>query len=123
MPLNCRNVFRGFLRNSRGIFSFAQRQGRANLCAVLDETAHEGARPKRLLAQKKTEVVRRLRRGKEIDLQSLELRVPAAPLAAWRDAFLPGGQDAMKKQPLGARDRASALLREKLGESNMDHER
>ena len=76
----------------------------------------------RFSAQKKAEVVLRLLRGEAIDLLSRELRVPAARLAAWRDTFLSGGQEAMKQPPLDARDREIARLREKLGESTMDHE-
>ena len=90
--------------------------------ATRDETRQNGARPERFSAQKKAEVVLRLLRGEEIDRLSRELRIPAARLAVWRDAFLAGGQEAMKQQPLDARDRESARLREKLGESTMDHE-
>ena len=90
--------------------------------ATRDATVHNGARPERFSAQKKAEVVLRLLRGEEIDLLSRELRVPVARLAGWRDAFLAGGQEAMKQQPLDARDREIARLREKLGESTMDNE-
>ena len=90
--------------------------------ATRDETARDGVRPERFSAQKKAEVVLRLLRGEEIDLLSRELRAPAARLAAWRDAFLSGGREAMKQPPLDARDREIARLREKLGESTMDHE-
>ena len=90
--------------------------------ATREETVPNGARPERFSAQKKAEVVLRLLRGEEIDLLSRELRVPAARLAAWRDAFLSGGREAMKQQPLDARDREIARLREKLGESTMDNE-
>jgi transposase-like protein len=90
--------------------------------ATRDEMAHNGARPTRFSAQKKTEVGLRLLRGEDMDLLSRELRVPAARLAAWRDAFLSAGQEAMKNQPLDAQAREIARLREKLGESTMDHE-
>lgn len=90
--------------------------------AMRAETAHDCARAERFSAQKKTEVVLRLLRGEAIDLLSRELKVPAARLAAWRDTFLSGGQEAMKKQPHDARDREIARLREKLGESTMDNE-
>jgi transposase-like protein len=90
--------------------------------ATRDEMAHNGARPTQFSAQKKTEVVLRLLRGEEMDLLSRELWVPAVRLAAWRDAFLSAGQEAMKNQPLDARDREIARLREKLGESTMDNE-
>jgi transposase len=90
--------------------------------ATRDETVRDGVRTERFSAQKKTEVGLRLLRGEEIDLLARELKVPAARLGAWRDTFVSGGQEAMKKQPLDARDREIARLREKLGESTMDNE-
>ena len=87
-----------------------------------DETAGNGLKSVRFSAQKKTEVVLRLLRGDDMDLLSRELRVPAARLAIWRDAFLTGGQEAMKKAPCDARDHEIARLREKLGEATMDNE-
>ena len=86
------------------------------------ETACHDSPSVRFTAQKKTAVVLRLLRGEDLDLLSRELRVPAARLAAWRDAFLAGGQEAMKKPPPDARDREIARLRAKLGESTMDNE-
>lgn len=90
--------------------------------ATGDETACNEAKSVRFSAQKKTEVVLQLRRGEDMDLLSRALQVPVARLAAWRDAFLAGGQEAMKKQPRDAQNREIARLREKLGESTMDHE-
>jgi hypothetical protein len=90
--------------------------------AIGDETARNNSKPVRFSAQKTTEVVLRLLRGDDLDLLSRELRVPAARLAAWRDAFLAGGQEAMKNHPRDARDHEIARLREKLGESTMDNE-
>lgn len=85
-------------------------------------TARNGSKPGRFSAQQKTEVVLRLLRGEDMDLLSRELRVTAARLAAWRDAFLAGGQEAMKKSSRDARDQEIVRLREKLGESTMDTE-
>ena len=76
----------------------------------------------RFSAQKKTEVVLRLLRGEALDLVSRELGVPAARLAAWREAFLDAGQEALKKQPPDSRDREIGRLREKLGEATMEME-
>jgi transposase-like protein len=90
--------------------------------ATGEETARNNSTPVRFSAQRKTEVVLRLLRGDDMDILSRELRVPAACLAAWRDAFLTGGQEAMKKHPRDARDGEIARLREKLGESTMDNE-
>jgi hypothetical protein len=89
--------------------------------ATGDDTACNEAKAVRFSAQRKTEVVLQLLRGEDMDLLSRALQVPAARLAAWRDAFLAGGE-AMKQQPRDARDREIARLREKLGESTMDHE-
>lgn len=90
--------------------------------ATREETARDGARPERCSAQKKAAVVLRLLRGAERDLLSRALSVLAARLAAWRDAFLSGGREAMQQPPLDARDREIARLRETLGESTMDTE-
>ena len=76
----------------------------------------------RFSAQKKTEVVLRLLRGEALDLVSRELGVPAARLAAWREAFLDAGQEALKKQPPDSRDREIGRLREKLGAATMEME-
>jgi hypothetical protein len=79
-------------------------------------------KPERFSARQKTEVVLRLLRGEALDLLSRELGLPAARLAAWREAFLDAGQEALKKQPLDGRDREIGRLREKLGEATMDME-
>ena len=79
-------------------------------------------KPQRFSAHKKTEVVLRLLRGEALDLLSRECGIPASRIAAWRDAFLDAGQEAMKKQPLDSRDRELGRLREKLGESTMEIE-
>ncbi len=76
-------------------------------------------KPTRFSAQCKAEVVLRLLRGEALDLLSRELGIPAARIAAWREAFLDAGQEAMKKTPLDSRDRDLGRLREKLGESMM----
>src|SRR5262245_48488129 len=79
-------------------------------------------KPQRFSAHKKTEVVLRLLRGEALALLSREFGIPAARIAAWREAFLDAGQEAMKKQPLDSRDREIGRLREKLGESTMEIE-
>ena len=79
-------------------------------------------RPQRFSAHKKTEVVLRLLRGEALDLLSRECGLPAARIAAWREAFLDAGQEAMKTQALDSRDHEIGRLREKLGESTMEIE-
>jgi hypothetical protein len=83
---------------------------------------NEWKKPERFSARQKTEVVLRLLRGEVLDLVSRELGVPAARLAAWREAFLDAGQEALKKQPLDSRDHEIGRLREKLGEATMEME-
>jgi len=83
---------------------------------------NEWQKPQRFSAPKKTEVVLRLLRGEALDLLSRECGLPASRIAAWRDAFLDAGQEAMKTQPLDSRDRELGRLREKLGESTMEIE-
>jgi hypothetical protein len=79
-------------------------------------------KPQRFSAHQKTEVVLRLLRGEALDLLSRGLGIPAARIAAWRDAFFDAGQEALKKQPLDSHDRELGRLREKLGESTMEIE-
>ena len=79
-------------------------------------------KPERFSARQKTAVVLRLLRGEALDILSRELGLPAARLAAWREAFLAAGQEAMKTHPLDNRDRELGRLREKLGESTMEIE-
>ena len=79
-------------------------------------------KPQRFSARQKTEVVRRLLRGKPLDLVSRALGIPAARLTPWREAFRDAGQDALKKPPLASHDRALARLRHKLGEATMASE-
>jgi hypothetical protein len=85
-------------------------------------TDRDGDRVPRFSAKRKTEVVLRLLRGDDLDLLSRELRIPAARIATWREAFLEAGQGAMKKSPSSSRDREVTRLRQKLGESTMDNE-
>lgn len=52
--------------------------------------------PERWSPQRKTQVVLRMLRSEDLELLSRELKVPVAELAGWRDAFLAGGQQALK---------------------------
>jgi hypothetical protein len=92
-------------------------------CRATGEGSQNGwQKSERFSARRKTEVVLRLLRGEALDLLSRELGIPAARLAAWREAFLDAGQEAMKKIPRDSRDRELGRLREKLGESTMEIE-
>ena len=79
-------------------------------------------KPQRFSARQKTAAVLRLLRGEALDVVSRELGIPAARLTTWREAFLAGGQDALKKSPLDSRDQELTRLRQKLGEATMDIE-
>ena len=79
-------------------------------------------KPRRFSARQKTEAALRLLRGEALDVVSRELGIPAARLTTWREAFLAGGQDTLKKSPLDSRDQELARLRQKLGEATMEIE-
>ena len=65
----------------------------------------------RFSSQCKTASVLRLLRGEDLELVSRELGVTAATLSGWRDAFLAGGQSALKSRPTDDRDDEIAELR------------
>ena len=52
--------------------------------------------PERWSPQRKTQVVMRMIRSEDLETLSRELKVPVAELAGWREAFLAGGQQALK---------------------------
>lgn len=84
-------------------------------------TGETEAAPKRFWAQHKTEAVLRLLRGEDIEMLSRELGVTAAKLSQWRDAFLAGGADGLKKRS-PAEDAEYKRLNEKIGEQTMEIE-
>lgn len=77
--------------------------------------------PRRFWARHKAEAVLRLLRGEDIELVSRELGVTAARLTRWRDRFLAGGAESLKKR--SAKDDAEVKrLKEKVGEQTMENE-
>ena len=76
----------------------------------------------RFSSQRKTATVLRLLRGEDLEFVSRELGVTAATLSGWRDAFLAGGQAALKSRPTDDRDDDIARLRAKVGELTMNNE-
>lgn len=73
--------------------------------------------PQRRMSTKgKKSAVLRLLKGEPIELVSRELDVPAADLAAWRDAFLAGGEASLKTQPARDRNAEIARLKSKVGD-------
>jgi len=79
-------------------------------------------RERRMTARRKQEAVLRVLRGEPLEVVARELRVTAADLSAWREAFLAGGAASLKSRPRDDRDARIAQLQAKLGEVTMDNE-
>jgi hypothetical protein len=84
-------------------------------------TGETKAAPKRFWAQHKSEAVLRLLRGEDIETLSRELGVTAAKLSQWRNTFLAGGADSLKKRS-PAEEAEYKRLNEKIGEQTMEIE-
>ena len=76
----------------------------------------------RFSARRKTETILRLLRGESLDSLARELGVTAGTLAGWREAFLAGGQAALKSRLPDERDDEMQRLRAKVGEITMNNE-
>jgi hypothetical protein len=63
--------------------------------------------------------VLKLLRGEDIDAVSRELKVTAAKLSEWREAFLASGMAGLKARETDARDDEVAQLKAVLGEMTM----
>lgn len=70
-------------------------------------------------AKSKREAVLRLLRGDELDAVSRELKVTAAKLSEWRDAFLASGIAGLKAREGDERDDEITRLKTTLGEMTM----
>lgn len=88
--------------------------GRAGSAARSDNDA-----PERFSARRKSEVAVRILRGEDLDALSRELRVPVPDLAAWRDAFLAGGQQALRSRQGDPLERQLKEALAKVGEMTM----
>jgi transposase len=77
---------------------------------------------RRMSAKRKQDAVLRLLRGEDLELVSRELRVTAAELSGWREAFLAGGEACLKSRPADARDAEIGRLKEKVGDLTMANE-
>jgi hypothetical protein len=91
------------------------------------ETSDIGAaaapgRERRMTAGRKRDAVLRLLRGEPLEIVARELRVTAAALSGWRDAFLDAGSAGLKSRARDARDETIDRLRTKVGELTMDTE-
>jgi transposase len=92
--------------------------GAAAPSAPADGTREAG----RFSARRKTETLLRLLRGESLDSLARELGVTATTLAGWREAFLAGGQAALKSRLPDERDDEIQRLRAKVGEITMNNE-
>jgi hypothetical protein len=63
--------------------------------------------------------VLRLLRGEDLDAVSRELKVTAAKLSEWREAFLASGMAGLKAREVDARDEEVERLKAVLGEMTM----
>ena len=77
---------------------------------------------RRMSARRKQDVVLRLLRGEDLELQSRELAVTAAELSGWREVFLAAGGASLKSRPADARDNEIGRLKEKVGDLTMANE-
>ena len=68
------------------------------------------------------EAVLRLLRGESLETLCRELGTTAARLSAWREAFLRGGEAALKARPADERAEENARLKAKVGELTMEGE-
>ena len=77
---------------------------------------------RRMSARRKQDAVLLLLRGEDLELLSRELKVTAAELSGWREAFLAAGEASLKSQPADARDAEIGRLKEKVGDLTMANE-
>ena len=101
----------------------SRRKKERRVLARAAAAATDGNRePGRFSARRKMETILRLLRGEPLDSLARELGVTGATLAQWREAFLAGGQTALKSRPADERDDEIQRLRAKVGEITMSNE-
>jgi len=71
---------------------------------------------------RKTEAVKRLLRGEDLETVSRDLGVTAARVSQWRDQFLAGGEANLTSREPHVRDEANPRLQAKIGELLMENE-
>jgi transposase-like protein len=79
-------------------------------------------RRRRMSARRKQDAALRLLRGEDMELLARRLGVTAAELSGWREAFLAGGEAALKSRPADSRDDEIGRLKEKVGDLTMANE-
>ncbi len=73
-------------------------------------------------SRRKMEVVLRLLKGEDIEFVSRQLKVTAARLAQWREAFLAAGMAGLQSREPDDRDLEVRRLKAKIGDLTMDNE-
>jgi transposase len=76
----------------------------------------------RMSRQRKRDAVLRLLRGEDLEMVSRSLGVTAATLAAWRGAFLSGGEAKLTTRPADSEALESERLKARLGEMLLKQE-
>jgi len=84
--------------------------------------AQKSRRQFRMSAGRKEAAVLRLLKGESLEVLSRELRVTAAELSGWREAFLVGGASALKLRETDQRDEEIIRLKAKIGDLTMANE-
>ena len=84
--------------------------------------AQKSRRQFRMSAGRKEAAVLRLLQGESLEVLSRELRVTAAELSGWREAFLAGGASALKVRESDQRDQEIIRLKAKIGDLTMANE-
>ncbi len=76
----------------------------------------------RMTVKRKREAAVRLLRGEDLEMVSREMGVTAARLTNWREAFMTGGETALKARPGDDRDERVKRLEATVGRMTMERE-
>ena len=76
----------------------------------------------RISRRRKTAAVVRLLRGEDLETVSRALRVTAATLTSWRDAFLAAGEAALTTRPGTVEELENERLKGRLGEALIERD-
>ena len=75
-----------------------------------------------MTVKRKREAVLRLLRGEDLEMVSRDLGVTAATLTSWREAFMTGGETALRVRPGDDRDERIKRLEATVGRMAMERE-
>ena len=95
-------------------------QSKINPQPVVSRQSGEGRG--RFSAARKAQAVLRLLKGEDLEALSRELKVTAATLSQWREAFVAAGQTSLKSRPADERDEQINRLKAKVGDLTMANE-